>query len=119
MTHRPGAALDRRIVIRWRELAEQRLAHLADLHASGRWRRYYSEATFTADLRDAERAVAAWRYHASPAAVLTARSEATSLNAGSSAAEAGIGWRRVLPPVAFLASDPATSNSDPSVVSLA
>lgn len=60
MTHRPKAAFDCRIVTRWCELAERRLEHLTDLRESGRWRRYYSEASFAADLRDAERAVAAW-----------------------------------------------------------
>ncbi len=106
MTHRPEAALDRRIVTRWRELAERRLDHLTDLRESGRWRRYYSEASFVADLHDAERAVAAWQLlaprDAEPAAAEAASFDACRVDVDSSAA-----WRTTLPPVGFLANDVA------------
>ncbi len=45
---------------RWSDLAERRLADLADLHCSGRWTRYYSEERLLADLQEAARAVELW-----------------------------------------------------------
>jgi uncharacterized repeat protein (TIGR03809 family) len=45
---------------RWRDLAESRLAHLAELHCSGRWRLYYSEDGLHAHLQEAARAVESW-----------------------------------------------------------
>jgi uncharacterized repeat protein (TIGR03809 family) len=46
---------------RWCALAERRLAHVADLHRTGRWKRYYSEERFAACMLDAIRAVSTWR----------------------------------------------------------
>ncbi len=46
---------------RWRDLAERRLADLADLHGSGRWRRYCKEEDeLLADLKEARRAIEIW-----------------------------------------------------------
>jgi uncharacterized repeat protein (TIGR03809 family) len=44
----------------WRDLAERRLAHLVELHCSGRWRHYYSEDRLHAHLQEAARAVELW-----------------------------------------------------------
>jgi uncharacterized repeat protein (TIGR03809 family) len=40
-----------RIARKWRVLAEQRCAHFDDLYRSGRWKRYYTEPEFLAELR--------------------------------------------------------------------
>jgi uncharacterized repeat protein (TIGR03809 family) len=45
---------------KWRDLAERRRAHFLDLHESGRWRLYYTEAQFLACMRDAIAAAEAW-----------------------------------------------------------
>jgi len=55
------------IVTRWRNLAERRLAYLNELYVSGRWRRYHTEQAFVDNIRDAKRAVEAWRLLAPPA----------------------------------------------------
>ena len=54
------------IVTRWRNLAERRLAYLNELYVSGRWRRYHTEQAFVDNIRDAKRAVEAWRLLAPP-----------------------------------------------------
>ncbi|MGB3272366.1 MAG: TIGR03809 family protein [Xanthobacteraceae bacterium] len=105
MTHRPEAALDCRIVIRWCELAERRLEHLTDLRESGRWRRYYSEASFAADLRDAERAVAVWHRLVPREAAPTASGAATPSKAVRAGSGSGAIWQATLPRVAFQGAD--------------
>ncbi len=40
--------------------ARRALEHLRDLHASGQWRRYYKEKTFSGILRQAESDVKHW-----------------------------------------------------------
>jgi uncharacterized repeat protein (TIGR03809 family) len=45
---------------RWRDFAERRMADLAELHCSGRWRRYYAEDRLLADLQEAARAIEVW-----------------------------------------------------------
>jgi uncharacterized repeat protein (TIGR03809 family) len=42
-----------RVVLKWRDLAERRHAYYVELFKSGRWRRYYTETEFRAELRDA------------------------------------------------------------------
>jgi uncharacterized repeat protein (TIGR03809 family) len=42
-----------RVSLKWRALAEGRRAHFHDLYRSGRWKRYYTEEEFVADMRDA------------------------------------------------------------------
>jgi hypothetical protein len=42
------------LLIKLRQLAERRQAHMSDLHHSGRWRRYYTESEFAALKQDAE-----------------------------------------------------------------
>jgi hypothetical protein len=44
----------------WRELADRRREHFADLERSGRWRHYYTEDQFLAQMRDVIRAAEAW-----------------------------------------------------------
>jgi uncharacterized repeat protein (TIGR03809 family) len=45
---------------KWRDLVEKRSAHFVDLHKSGRWRLYYSEAEFLALLREAVELAISW-----------------------------------------------------------
>jgi uncharacterized repeat protein (TIGR03809 family) len=45
---------------KWRDLVEQRSLHFVELHASGRWRRYYSEAQFFVLLREALELAQIW-----------------------------------------------------------
>ena len=61
MTHRNGAAPDADVLGRWRMLAEQRLEYLTELFESGRWRRFYGEAAFLENIREAKIAVETWR----------------------------------------------------------
>lgn len=42
-------------------LAERRLAYLAELYDSGRWRRFYHDTDFLEVVREARTAVEAWR----------------------------------------------------------
>jgi hypothetical protein len=58
--------LGRSIVVRWRMLAEQRLDHLIELHQTGRWRRYHSEAAFHEMVREARAALKVWEELAPP-----------------------------------------------------
>jgi uncharacterized repeat protein (TIGR03809 family) len=60
MTHHADACT-RDLVARWQVLAERRLAYLADLFETGRWRRYYSDDAFLENVREAKAAVGAWR----------------------------------------------------------
>ncbi|OQW60780.1 MAG: hypothetical protein A4S14_03170 [Proteobacteria bacterium SG_bin9] len=61
MTRDKDLARQLALVSRWRELAEQRLEYLNELYESGRWRRYHTEQAFVDNVRDAKRAVEAWR----------------------------------------------------------
>jgi uncharacterized repeat protein (TIGR03809 family) len=58
--------LGRSIVVRWRMLAEQRLEHLIELHQTGRWRRYHTEAAFHDMVREARAALKVWEELAPP-----------------------------------------------------
>jgi uncharacterized repeat protein (TIGR03809 family) len=60
MTHHADAC-GRDLVARWQVLAERRLAYLAELYETGRWRRYYSDHAFLENIREAKAAVGAWR----------------------------------------------------------
>ena len=50
---------------KWRELVEKRSLHFVELHASGRWRRHYSEEQFFTLLREALELAELWA-HISP-----------------------------------------------------
>ena len=46
------------VLLKWRDLAERRRAHLFELLESGRWQRYYSEELFLVRLHEAVGATA-------------------------------------------------------------
>jgi uncharacterized repeat protein (TIGR03809 family) len=66
MTHRTDEAPRREVIARWCALAEQRLNYLTDMFESGRWRRYYTEAAFLENIREAKFAVETWRGLSTP-----------------------------------------------------
>jgi hypothetical protein len=66
MTHRVGAAASRDLAERWCALAEQRLEYLTEMFESGRWRRFYSEAAFLENIKEAKFAVETWRGLSTP-----------------------------------------------------
>ena len=66
MTLRSDVVRNRDLLACWRELAEERLEYLTEMFESGRWRRYYSEYTFLENIREAKRAVEAWRVLSRP-----------------------------------------------------
>ena len=45
---------------RWRDLVQRRSLHFVELHASGRWRRYYTQVQFFALLREALELAEIW-----------------------------------------------------------
>jgi uncharacterized repeat protein (TIGR03809 family) len=49
------------ISLKWRALAERRLAHFTELYTSGRWKRYYTPEAFTERMRDVVKAAKAWQ----------------------------------------------------------
>ena len=48
------------IAWKWHALVERRRAHFAELHDSGRWKKYYREHKFFAQVRATERMADAW-----------------------------------------------------------
>ncbi|SRR6266478_1746101 len=48
------------IAHKWQRLAERRREYLVELYRSGRWRRYYSEETFSHRLSEVMAGLAAW-----------------------------------------------------------
>ena len=66
MTRDTDFARQLEVVSRWRVLAERRLEYLTELYSSGRWRRFHTEQAFVDNIRDAKRAVEAWRKLAPP-----------------------------------------------------
>jgi uncharacterized repeat protein (TIGR03809 family) len=75
MTHRLDVAHRPDLVARWCTLAEQRLEYLTELFKTGRWRRYYSDAAFLENIREAKTMVALWR----DLSMRQARGESTGL----------------------------------------
>ena len=61
MASQLDVAKGREIVARWCNLAEKRLEYLTELFDTGRWRRFHSEEAFLANIREAKKAVEAWR----------------------------------------------------------
>jgi hypothetical protein len=45
---------------KWRDLAERRRAHFAELQSSGRWKLYYTEDEFRARMREVTDAADVW-----------------------------------------------------------
>jgi uncharacterized repeat protein (TIGR03809 family) len=66
MTHRTDEAPRREVIARWCALAEQRLNYLTEMFESGRWRRYYTEAAFLENIKEAKFAVETWRGLSTP-----------------------------------------------------
>jgi uncharacterized repeat protein (TIGR03809 family) len=48
------------IALKWRELAERRRAHFAELHKSGRWKHYYTERDFLDEMHVAVMLARRW-----------------------------------------------------------
>jgi len=48
------------IARRWQALAERRRQHFAELHETGRWRKYYREFGFHRQMRETARMAEAW-----------------------------------------------------------
>ena len=48
------------ITRRWRELAERRRIHFVELYDSGRWKRYYNESEFVAQMHEVVAQSDAW-----------------------------------------------------------
>ena len=46
--------------LKWRDLAERRHAHYLDLYKTGRWKRYYTEEQFRAELSAAIELAQRW-----------------------------------------------------------
>jgi uncharacterized repeat protein (TIGR03809 family) len=61
MAHPADVARGRNIVVRWCNLAEQRLEYLTELFETGRWRRYHTELDFLENIQEAKAAVETWR----------------------------------------------------------
>ncbi|KIZ40654.1 MULTISPECIES: TIGR03809 family protein [Rhodopseudomonas] len=55
------AARGRLIIERWCTLAEQRLDYLTELFETGRWQRFFGEAAFLENIREAKQAVQTWQ----------------------------------------------------------
>lgn len=49
-----------RVALKWRDLAERRHAHYLDLYKTGRWKRYYTEEEFRAELATAIELAQRW-----------------------------------------------------------
>jgi uncharacterized repeat protein (TIGR03809 family) len=47
-------------VRKWHSLAERRRRHFVELYRSDRWRRYYTEEAFLAQMRDVIQSVEVW-----------------------------------------------------------
>lgn len=48
------------VSLRWRDLAERRKDHFIELYQTGRWRHYYTEEEFLAELRKAVAIARRW-----------------------------------------------------------
>jgi uncharacterized repeat protein (TIGR03809 family) len=59
--HSGGSPLDE-ISLKWRDLAERRLAYFTELYRSGRWKHYYTPEAFTERMRDVIKAAKAWSH---------------------------------------------------------
>jgi uncharacterized repeat protein (TIGR03809 family) len=47
---------------KWQALAERRRAYYLELYRSGRWKRYYAEDVFLAQMKDVMDGVEAWNH---------------------------------------------------------
>jgi uncharacterized repeat protein (TIGR03809 family) len=60
MTDRPAYREFGKTAEKWRDLAEQRRAHFAELYHSGRWRHYYTEDQFRDHVRKVAEICGRW-----------------------------------------------------------
>jgi uncharacterized repeat protein (TIGR03809 family) len=60
MTEQPAFREIGKLAERWHELAERRRDHFAELYESGRWRLYYEEDVFRAQVREVARICDRW-----------------------------------------------------------
>lgn len=79
MAQRPAAYFGADFAPRGLSLAERRLAYLAELYDSGRWRRFCGDADFLDMVKEAKAAVEIWRGLLRPAPVEIAAAPPTSL----------------------------------------
>ncbi len=62
MPNATGAARLDDITLKWRDLADRRLAYYTELYRSGRWTHYYnSKESFEERMRDVIKAARTWR----------------------------------------------------------
>lgn len=48
------------VSLRWRSLAERRRSYFVELYQSGRWKQYYTEDAFLAQMREVVRGAEEW-----------------------------------------------------------
>jgi uncharacterized repeat protein (TIGR03809 family) len=48
------------VSLRWRSLAQRRRSHFVELYNSGRWKQYYTEDAFLAQMREVVRGAEEW-----------------------------------------------------------
>ena len=61
MPQATGSARLDEISVRWRDLAERRLAYYTELYRSGRWQHYYTRERFAMRMLDVIKAAKTWR----------------------------------------------------------
>ena len=57
---RPSVQTSVETVRKWHSLAERRRRHFVELYRSERWRRYYTEEAFLAQMREVIQSVESW-----------------------------------------------------------
>ena len=110
MTHRTDEAPRREVIARWCTLAEQRLNYLTEMFESGRWRRYYSEAAFLENIKEAKFAVEMWRGLSNPRQPTPVTPE---LAQGVAAVEFALSESAIPAPVQIAAPDPVPIVPEP------
>jgi hypothetical protein len=60
MTYRQFPHAMDRTALKWRDLAERRRAYFVELYRSGRYKHYYTDQEFAAQLRQAIKAAERW-----------------------------------------------------------
>jgi len=110
MTHRTDEAPRREVISRWCALAEQRLNYLTEMFESGRWRRYYTEAAFLENIKEAKFAVETWRGLSNPRQPTPVTPE---LAQGVAAVEFALSESAVPAPVQIAGPDPVPIVPEP------
>jgi uncharacterized repeat protein (TIGR03809 family) len=114
MTHRTDEAPRREVIARWCTLAEQRLSYLTEMFESGRWRRFYTEAAFLENIKEAKFAVETWRGLSNPHLARTAAIEPTpELAQGVAAVELALSEPTVPTTARAAEPDPAPMAPEP------